>query len=93
MKSIWKYPLSIMDSQVVVAPEGVEFLSVIEQGGMPMLYALVDINAPMASHEVQIRGTGHSVDETFLQSHVFLGTVSTNSGLLVWHIFIERRCE
>lgn len=91
MKTIWKYPLSIMDSQVVVAPEGAEFLSVTEQAGSPMLYALVDPKAPMTSYEVQIRGTGHPVDEALLQGHVFLGTVSTNNGLLVWHVFVERR--
>ena len=91
MKSIWKYPLIPMDSQAVTAPEGAQFLSVLEQGARPMLYALVDPEAPMVSHDVQIRGTGHPIDEALLQSHVFLGTVASHSGFLIWHIFIGRR--
>lgn len=91
MKTIWKYPLVIMDSQVVVAPEGAEFLSATLKDGAPTLYALVDPKAPMESHEVQIRGTGHPIDEALLRSHVFLGTVNTHNGLLVWHVFVEKR--
>lgn len=90
MKTIWKFPLLHMDSQTVVAPGGAKFLSVIEQGGAPMLYALVDTEVPPESIEVQVRGTGHPIDEALLESHIFLGTVMTPGINLVWHIFIPR---
>ena len=78
----------IMDSQTVVAPAGTEFLSVILKDGVPTLYALVDPKSPMESHEVQMRGTGHPIDEALLRSHVFLGTVISHNDFLVWHVFV-----
>jgi len=90
MKTIWKYPLEITDSQTVEAPEGAEFISVIEQNGMPTLYAIVNPHAVRkASYGVQIRGTGHPIESTLLPSYRFLGTVQTDK--FVWHIFVERR--
>lgn len=91
MKTIWKYPLLIMDSQTVTVTEGAEFLSVIEQYGNPTLYALVDPASPLESTEVLIRGTGQQIDEALLVSHVFIGTLKTFGGSLVWHIFVERK--
>jgi len=93
MKTIWRYPLVIMDSQTVVAPAGAEFLSVILKDGVPTLYALVDLAAPMESYEVQMRGTGHPIAEVLLQSYVYLGTVISHNDFLVWHVFVKGRVK
>lgn len=94
MKAIWKYPLDITDSQTIEAPEGAEFLSVIEQNGIPTLYALVNPEGPkVEQYKVQIRGTGHPIEESLLKAYVFLGTVQAGGEFInfVWHIFVERR--
>lgn len=93
MKTIWKYPLDITDSQVLTIPKGAHFLSVIEQSDIPVLYALVNPSLPTEQTEVLIRGTGHPIDEAHLPRYVFLGTVGTHSGTLVWHIFVESRSK
>jgi len=89
MKTIWNWTLLTVDSQAVLLPQGAKFLSVIEQDGRPVLYALVDPKAPMETTEVRVKGTGEAVDEAFFQSHVFLGTVKIYK--FSWHIFVERR--
>lgn len=74
-----------------MVPVGAEFLSVIEQGDIPMLYALGDLKLLAIQTKVLIRGTGDSINEAQLLTHIFLGTVKTHGGQLVWHIFVERK--
>lgn len=82
--SIWKYPLKLTDEQIIEMPAGTP-LSVGEQDGQLMLWALVEPDKPMLARRIRIIGTGHPIDgERVLGS--FLGTIQSNLGL-VWHIF------
>ena len=85
MKTIWKYPLEITDKQMIELPIGAEILSVIAQGDVPTLYAVVD-PGQQAKVEIKVRvvGTGHPLGSPELP---FVGTVSTHGGSLVWHVF------
>ena len=87
MKTIWKYPLKIMDQQLIGMPKGAEVLSVIAQGDTPTLYALVDPSESIIPRQVRIYGTGNPFRET--DGSGFVGTVTTNGGSLVWHVFVR----
>lgn len=87
MKTIFKYPLAITDSQAVLMPIGAEFLSVQFQGEDLCLWALVDPNAKKIAQTFWIVGTGHPVPASeYLK---FIGTAQQFGGKLVWHIFSE----
>lgn len=86
MKAIWKFPLSMIDSQSILMPEGAQVLAVQVQGGVPCLWALVDTEAPQVSQTVRIHGTGHRCDDT-LDRHNYLGTFQLERGALVFHVF------
>jgi len=88
MKTIWRYPLLITDRQVLKIPRSAQFLSVIQQNGTVMLYALVDTDSPEKEYEIFLRGTGGPIDEAYLRFIDFVGTVKMPDGF-VWHVFAE----
>ena len=93
MKTIYKYPLEIKDIRNIPIPEGAEFLSVIDQNNLPVAYFLVDPSRDPFPLEVVLIGSGHPLQEDYLESFLCLGTVSTHSGQfiqLVWHIFAKQ---
>ena len=87
MKKIFKYPIEIVDEQVLVLPLGARVLSAIAQGDDLVVYALVEPTVEFKKNvEIRIVGTGHDV--TFdLQKFKFLNSISTWSGRLIWHVF------
>ena len=89
MKTIYKYPLKIQDSQVVTLQKGSILLSVETQNDIPVLYALVDLNEKELENKgIRIFGTGNPFDVN-MTSWTYLNTVMTQSGSLVWHIFYK----
>ena len=89
MKKIFKYPLKNFDKQGIKIPAPARLLSVMEQDGNLVLYAVVE-DVPNWEYEtlnVFIRGTGHPMGDA--ENADYLGTVSTEMGL-VWHIFYTR---
>ena len=95
MKRIFKYQLSITDSQDILAPQGIEPISVHYQENELMLWALVDDSAMQDINTfevltIRIFGTGHAVEGENLR---FIGTVidplQPELAPLVWHIFYE----
>jgi len=87
-KTIWKYPLKIQDEQTVEVPYGSQLLSLIEQDDFPVLYVLVN---PYAKGKevwyISLRGTGQLIGEEMLRASIFIGTVSTYNGRLIWHLW------
>mgnify|MGYP001617312591 CR=1 FL=1 len=84
---IFKYPLKIVDRQIVNIPSPAIILSVIEQNDQPVLYARTfDDAKEHVSYEILIFGTGQPITWE-LRDFTYLGTVSTYSGKLIWHIF------
>lgn len=92
-----RYPLPIVDEQVVSMPEGATILSVARREGQrnvvvgvgshePVeMWALVDPDAPSRDRRIRIAGTGHPLPEA--DSLVHLGTVQIAQGQLVFHVF------
>jgi hypothetical protein len=86
-KAIFKYPLDARGEQQVMMPEGARVLSVQEQGGVICLWAMVETDRPFKTvRTFQIYGTGHSIPDG-LRHRVYVGTVQTEGGSLVWHVF------
>lgn len=90
-KTIWKFPFETADEVIISMPKGAEVLTVQIQGGLPCLWAIVDLGAVVfAPVKFRIFGTGHPLptygpDETPLGKYV--GTYQQAGGALVWHVF------
>jgi len=87
-KTIWKFQLSITNTQNVLMPEGAQILTAQIQNGCDLcLWALVDSTAPKQRREIEIIGTGNFVTD---ESRRYISTVQ-GKGLenqsLVWHVF------
>lgn len=86
MKTIWKFPLIIADSQTILLSKGAKVLSVQTQGEMPCLWAMVDPSLPMGEVEIRTHGTGHPLPE---DAHLYanIGTYQLKGGALIFHVF------
>lgn len=91
MKKIFKYSLAVTDDQQVVLPLGTKVLSVAEQHGNVVLYAVVNESEHRVEHrEVRIHGTGHNCSETLDDYNFnFIGTVKLQGGALMFHVFVK----
>jgi len=83
---IFKYPLQIIDRQILKLPVGARKLSVQNQGGFVCLWALVDPNAEKRPVEIFIYGTGNPIDQDITRQ-LYIDTVQ--QGQFVWHVFAE----
>lgn len=83
---IYKYALDVTDRQDVLMPDG-EILCVQMQYGQPMLWVLVDPDAPIVKRVISTYGTGNLIPEGKRQ---YIGTYQMSAGTLVWHVFEER---
>ena len=88
MRTIYKYPVTIVDEFEVRMPRGAQPLCVQVQNGDPFLWALVDTEAAPVQRVLQVRGTGHPCDG-FIASH-FVGSFQLHGGALVFHLFDPR---
>lgn len=87
MRSVWKYPLRVADTQVVDLPTGAEPLAVQAQDGSLVLWAAVDTDIKeVAPVRLCVFGTGEQIEEDWL-SLEHLATVQMDG--LVWHVFRE----
>lgn len=82
-RSIYKYPLTDTEAQVIEMPVGAKIVSVGQQEGKITLWADVESDSESAERRIFIIGTGWPVPE-YLE---YVGT--TTRGLFVWHIFQE----
>lgn len=85
MKVIYKYPLKIQEFQLVPLPDGAEILSIQEQDGKLMLWAIVENENEKSYLALNIYGTGQKIKEGKLLKYI--STAQLDS--FVWHIFIE----
>jgi len=89
-KKIYKYTLSFEDLQTLSLPGRSEILSVCEQYGNMVLYAIVDSEITVFhDYEIRIYGTGHPVP-SWLEDFTFLGTVKLSDGSLMFHVFYQK---
>lgn len=89
MRTIWKFPLEVIDSQTVTMPDRSSILAVQVQGNKPCLWAMVDTEAHPISVEIRTHGTGHELPKE-CDSYAHLGTYSLQSGGLIFHVFRVR---
>ena len=92
MKAIHKYSLQRIGSQLVNVPHEIEIVSILEQDNVIVVYGIVDSEDKKFPREFRVYGTGHPLDED-IEDFRFLGTVSTENGALMWHVFIDRSDE
>ncbi len=86
--TIYKYPLNIVDTQILELPYPCNIISVINQRDRLILYAMVDTESEKkVKIEISIRGTGHDIQYNPYHGKTFLATVDMNP--LVWHIFYK----
>lgn len=90
-RSIWKYPLAVVDHQTIDMPTGARVLSVHEQHGQLCMWAEVNANpdGPTETRHVRIKGTGHPIEQGEMIGFKFLGTVLVAGGSLVWHVYVR----
>jgi len=86
-KTIWKYPMPIVDYYAFDMPEDAEVLTVQVQHGVPCIWATVDPNKPKLPRGFFVRGTGHELG--LAESAKYVGTFQIELGGLVFHLFDE----
>ena len=92
-KKIWKYPLNVVDEQIVRLPKGAILMTVVSQYDNVCMYALVDPDEKdYEPRTIRLYGTGHELDEREHVIHRFLGSCITMGGSLVWHVFEVEVC-
>ena len=84
---IWKWPLSVADSQMVDMHRVRQLLTVQLQDGKPTLWAVINPFTVKQQVEIRCYGTGNGNPSP---EDAYLGTVQING--FVWHFF-ERSGE
>ncbi len=88
VNKIFKYDLSITDSQFIELPINSEILDFQFQDEELKMWAIVNPDlTEMQKRKIRIIGTGHSFYNYQLQ---YLKTVQHMNGQLVWHIFEDQ---
>jgi len=87
-KTIWKYPLRVVDSQSVVMPRDAEILCVNVQGESLCVWAEVVPEGCREHRHFEIRDTGQPIDPAMDKK--YLGTGFLADGLVV-HVFEKTR--
>lgn len=91
--TIHKYPLPLRDTVDVITPAEPRWLSVgLDPKGALCAWAIVDTQR---DYEVRVRfyivGTGNTVPPEALLYSEFMGTVKSECGVFMWHVFRDVR--
>lgn len=84
MKTIWKFPLKVIDVQAIEMPSGANMLAVQMQQGTPCVWAEVDPEAERVTRHIAIFGTGHPMPDRVME---YISTFQLHDGALVFHAF------
>ena len=87
MRTIYKYKIPLTDAFELQLPEGAEILSVAAQYDKPMLWALVDDEAPKEVHKFRGAEAWSSLPSDCTLK--YLGTVIMLNNTFVYHVFEE----
>ncbi len=91
MKTVYKYPIPIMDDFEIKIHRVIKILHVDVQDEQPCIWALVESDSPLSFRQFSLRGTGHSCDGlelTGLQKNCdYVGTFIMQNGAFVFHLF------
>ena len=95
--TIWKFPIPCELTRggllwnpafCISMPRGAKVLTAQAQFGMPVIWALVDPNAPVVERAFLMLGTGHDAPTAALE---YVGTIQLHDGSLVLHVFARER--
>ena len=85
---IFKYPLEVIPRQMIQAPVGAQWLSVAEQDGQLVLWAVVDLKMYLMPYIIRVQTTG---DEINMDGKRYVGTamLGKDGPWFVAHVFIQ----
>lgn len=89
MKTIHKFPFKVDDRVTIEMPDGALVLCAQSQRNVPCIFAMVDTDRPKTKRHFSFYGTGH--EDRGADRRDYVGTVQTNDGYLVWHIFEDSK--
>lgn len=84
-QAIWKFPLNVGPGWTrVEIPAGATILSCQGQESVPVIWAVVDVDAPKTHRMFVAYPTGYEMDKI---SGSYIGTYQLAGGALVFHLF------
>ena len=86
MRTIFKYPIAMLERTTLHIPKGAKLLCVAEQNGAWFLWAEIDTSKLPTKREIVIVGTGQPMLKD--AAMWYIGTIHTSGGY-VWHVFEE----
>ncbi len=89
MEKIFKYPVATMPEFVIAMPRNAKILTVQNQYGNPMLWALVNPEAETEQRKFRVFGTGHTIKD--LNGAEYIATYQLNDGTFIGHLFEEKQ--
>lgn len=85
MTTIFKYPIEIVDKQLILFPVGCKILHAgLDPHGLPCVWAVVNTEANLAPKTVHVVGTGFRLPPN-ASNHAG----SFTQGPYVWHVFVD----
>ena len=88
MKTIWKYPLEIKNTQSIDIPKGSNLLSVQTQNEVPCLWVFIhNSSAELETIKLRTIGTGLEITKEDFTPDNFIGTYQLENGRRVLHVF------
>ena len=84
MCRIYKYPLKIEETQLVILPDNAKILTVQMVGENPYLWAEIDTEEKPRERFIHTIPTGVDFDV----HGVYLGTYQLHRGILIYHVYI-----
>lgn len=87
MRTIWKYPIPLLDRFTLGLPTGFALLHVQTQGAMPMLWAQVDTEQPLETVLFALVGTGKPLPHPTEGKFGYVGSFTLDDSALVFHTF------
>lgn len=85
MKAIYKYPIKIVDKQVIEMPIGANILSIQMQNGIATIWAIVSTKECFTPVKIRIFATGEEIPSGSVLRYI--GTIQDE--IYVWHVFID----
>jgi hypothetical protein len=89
MKTIWKFPLEVIDFWDVAMPQGAEIICLQMNNKKPTIWAIVEDQAPINWEKRSFRtyGTGHEASSASKKAYVGTYQFTVHSTVFVFHVF------
>lgn len=84
---VFKYPVPITDTFSIAIPQSGQILDVQVQQGTPVMWALVNPDAPKMERQFRLLGTGHPIEAEERYQFEHIATFQLDEGTLVFHLF------